>query len=229
MENTESNIILKAEGVKKNFMRTGKSSNFFTAVQSFDFALEKGKLTEITGRSGSGKSTVLNMFAGLLQPTEGKVFIDGKDIYALSEDERSHLRNQKIGLIPQGHTALLSLTVLENVLLPYILYNKENVPVERAKSLLEEVGLTSLMSSHPNELSGGELRRLSIARAMLLKPELILADEPTAGLDNENTSLVLLLLKKASEGGAAVLLVTHEDEAKKYADKVYVMDGGKLS
>jgi len=230
-DNTDNmnNTIVCAKALKKNFMRAGKASNFFTAVESLDFELEKGKLTEITGRSGSGKSTLLNMLAGLMTPSEGKVFIDGIDLYSLSEDERSHLRNEKIGLIPQGHTALLSLTVLENVLLPYILYKKDNPPEERAKDLLELVGLSSLMNSNPNELSGGELRRLAIARAMLMNPPIILADEPTAGLDNENTIQILKLLKGAAEAGAAVLLVTHEEEAKSFADKVYVMDGGKIS
>ena len=221
-------MILEAKSLKKNFMRASKSANFFTAVQPLDFSLEKGKLTEITGRSGSGKSTLLNMLAGLLVPTEGQVFVDGTDLYALGEEERSRLRNEKIGLIPQGHTALLSLTVLENVMLPYILYKKDPPPEERAKELLEKVGIADLMHSTPNELSGGELRRMAIARAMLMNPAIILADEPTAGLDDENTISVLKLLKSAAENGAAVLLVTHEDEAKQFADTMFTMDGGKL-
>lgn len=229
MEKKSNNIVLSARGLKKNFFRAAKSKNFFTAVESLDFDLEKGLVTEITGRSGSGKSTLLNMFCGLLKPSQGKVFIDDLDIYSLSEDQLSHLRNEKIGLIPQGHTALLSLSVLENVLLPYILYNKDKAPVERAKELLEEVGLSSLRNSSPNELSGGELRRLAIARAMLMEPQIILADEPTAGLDSQNSIQVLNLLKKASEKGSAVLLVSHDEEAKNYADKLYIMDGGKLN
>ncbi len=147
----------------------------------------------------------------------------------MPEGQLSQLRNKKIGLIPQGHTALLSLNLLENVLLPYILYNKDRPPLERAKELLEQVGLYSLRKSRPNELSGGELRRLAIARAMLMEPEIILADEPTAGLDSENTIQVLTLLKEAAKKGSAVLLVTHEEEAKSFADKLYLMDGGKLS
>ena len=147
-------------------------------------------MVEITGRSGSGKSTLLNMLAGMLTPTSGKVFLDDTDLYALDEKSLARLRNEKIGLIPQGHTALLSLTVLENVLLPAILYNRQNPPVDRAKALLVDVGLEALMTAKPNELSGGELRRMAIARAMLMRPSILLADEPTAGLDNENTLAV---------------------------------------
>ena len=138
------------------------------------------------------------------------------------------MRNEKIGLIPQGHTALLSLTVLENVILPAILYHKDAPPEESAKELLEKVGIGNLANAKPNELSGGELRRMAIARAMLLHPGILLADEPTAGLDNENTLAVLSLLRIAADDGAAVLLVTHENEAAQYADQVYTMDGGKL-
>lgn len=222
-------MILEALGLTKDFPRAGKGSNVFTVVQPIDLTLRAGEMIEITGRSGSGKSTLLNMLAGMLTPTSGKVLLDGADLYALDEGAVAKLRNEKIGLIPQGHTALLSLTVLENVLLPSALYHKDAAPESRAKELLEKVGLTSLMDSKPNELSGGELRRMAIARAMLMKPGIILADEPTAGLDDENVIAVLELLRGAADDGAAVLLVTHEDEAAQYADRVLTMDGGKLS
>ena len=204
-----------------------RNKNTFN-LDPLDFELECGKMIEITGRSGSGKSTMLNMLAGMLMPTSGKVLLDDTDLYALDEKSLSRLRNEKIGLIPQGHTALLSLTVLENVILPAILYHKDAQPEERAKELLEKVGIGNLANAKPNELSGGELRRMAIARAMLLHPGILLADEPTAGLDNENTLAVLSLLRIAADDGAAVLLVTHENEAAQYADQVYTMDGGKL-
>ena len=222
-------MILEAQGLTKDFPRAGKGSNVFTVVQPTDLTLRSGEMIEITGRSGSGKSTLLNMLAGMLTPTSGKVLLDGADLYSLDEESVAKLRNGKIGLIPQEHTALLSLTVLENVLLPSVLYHKDAAPESRAKELLEKVGLTSLMDSKPNELSGGELRRMAIARAMLMKPGIILADEPTAGLDDENVIAVLELLRGAADDGAAVLLVTHEDEAAQYADRVLTMDGGKLS
>lgn len=204
-----------------------RNKNTFN-LDPLDFELECGKMIEITGRSGSGKSTLLNMLAGMLTPTSGKVLLDDTDLYALDEKSLSRLRNEKIGLIPQGHTALLSLTVLENVILQAILYHKDAPPEESAKELLEKVGIGNLANAKPNELSGGELRRMAIARAMLLHPGILLADEPTAGLDNENTLAVLSLLRIAADDGAAVLLVTHENEAAQYADQVYTMDGGKL-
>ena len=219
---------LTAQSIKKDFPRKSKSSNYFTAVQTLDFEMESGKVVEITGRSGSGKSTLLNMLAGMLTPTAGKVLLDDIDLYALDEKALARLRNEKIGLIPQGHTALLSLTVLENVLLPSILYSRETPPEERARKLLTDVGLGALMDARPNELSGGELRRMAIARAMLMQPDILLADEPTAGLDSENTIGALSLLRSAADNGASVLLVTHESEAAEFADEVYVMENGKL-
>ena len=219
---------LTAQSIKKDFPRKSKSSNYFTAVQTLDFEMESGKVVEITGRSGSGKSTLLNMLAGMLTPTAGKVLLDDIDLYALDEKALARLRNEKIGLIPQGHTALLSLTVLENVLLPSILYSRETPPEERARKLLTDVGLGALMDARPNELSGGELRRMAIARAMLMQPDILLADEPTAGLDSENIIEALSLLRSAADNGASVLLVTHESEAAEFADEVYVMENGKL-
>ena len=221
-------MILTAKELKKDFPRTGRSSNYFTAVQPLDLTLRSGEMIEITGRSGSGKSTLLNMLSGMLTPTSGKVLLDETDLYSLNEKNLSRLRNEKIGFIPQGHTALRSLTVLENVLLPSILYSKEYPPEERARDLLEKVGLTELLDAKPAELSGGELRRMAIARAMLMNPGILLADEPTAGLDTENIMAVLELLRKAAYDGMAVLLVTHENEAARFADKVLIMDGGKM-
>lgn len=219
---------LIAKSIRRDFPRAGKNSNFFTAVQTLDFELHPGKMVEITGRSGSGKSTLLNMLSGMLKPTSGQVFLDETDLYALNEDSLSRLRNEKIGLVPQGHTALLSLTVLENVLLPSILYRKDLPPEKKARDLLGEVGLSGLMSAKPNELSGGELRRMAIARALIMDPPILLADEPTAGLDEENILSVLKLLRKAADTGTAVLFVTHENEAAQFADEIHTMDGGRF-
>ncbi len=222
-------MILEAKNLKKDFPRARKSSNYFTAVYPVDFVLNSSQMVEITGRSGSGKSTFLNMLSGMLTPTSGEVFLEGENLYSTSQEELARVRNEKIGLIPQGHTALLSLTILENVLLPFVLYHKEQPPVEKAKELLETVGIASLMNARPNELSGGELRRMAVARAMVMSPKVIMADEPTAGLDGENVVEVMKLLRKAADEGTAVLMVTHESEAARFADKIYTMDGGKLS
>lgn len=219
---------LEAKGIKKDFARGGNSGSVLEAVKPLDFSLESGELVEITGRSGSGKSTLLSMMAGMLVPTGGSICIDDTDIYSMKEEERSRLRNDRIGLIPQGHTALRSLTVLENVMLPFVLYHRETPPEDRAKELLQKVGLFGMKDERPNALSGGELRRMAVARALLMKPEVLLADEPTAGLDDENVELVMELLRSAADEGASVLLVTHENEARKYADRVLAMDGGRL-
>ncbi len=218
---------ISAEKITRQYFRKSRGSNVFQALKETDLNLKPGKLVEITGRSGSGKSTMLNILAGLLAPTSGKVLYDGTDIYAMEDAERSRFRNQNIGIIPQGQTGLHSLTVLENVLLPCTMYGDE-IPEEKAVALLERVGIAELRDTYPNELSGGEMRRLSIARAMLRNPGIILADEPTGDLDDENTHAVLKLLREAADNGAAVLLVTHETEAAAYADRVYVMDGGVL-
>ena len=218
---------LRAEQVSRQFFRTTKQSNVFLAVKETSLTLEPGQLVAVTGRSGSGKSTLLNMMAGLLEPTSGKVFLDDTDLYALDDKERSRLRNRSFGIIPQGQTGLSSLTVLENVKLPFLLYGEE-ASEDRALAMLEEVGIGSLANAYPNELSGGEMRRLAIARALIREPGILLADEPTGDLDDENTKTVLTLLRQAADRGAAVLLVTHEGEALPYADRVYRMNDGIL-
>lgn len=219
---------LKAEGVSRQYFRQSKLSNVFLAVNETSLILPAGQLTEITGRSGSGKSTLLHMLAGLLTPTTGRVLLGSTDLYALDDAERSKLRSKSIGVIPQGQTALRSLTVLENVKLPCMMYGDE-VADDTALELLECVGLAALRDAWPNELSGGELRRLAIVRALLRKPAVLLADEPTSNLDDENTRAVLRLLRQYADEGAAVLLVTHEREAAEYADRLLCMSDGILA
>ena len=220
--------MLRTEGVSRNFFRRRGESNYFTAVQPVDFELVPGALTEVTGRSGSGKSTFLNLLAGLLAPTSGKVWLDDVDLYSLPDGKLSRLRNRRFGVIPQGQTALRSLTVLENVLLPCALFGGE-LPADEARALLEQVGIADLADVKCGELSGGEMRRMAIARALIRRPDVLLADEPTGDLDDANTAGVLELLRGAARQGAAVLLVTHEAEARKYADVVYRMDAGRLT
>lgn len=218
---------LRAVGICKEFLRGSGETNRFQAVRETDLTLTGGTLTLLTGRSGSGKSTLLNMLAGLLSPTAGKVYLDGTDLYAMPDKALSRLRCEKIGVIPQGQTALHSLTVLENVCLPYTLYG-EAAHEDEARALLEELDIAALADARPAELSGGELRRTAIARAMLRRPAVLLADEPTADLDDENTAVVFGYLRRAAEQGAAVLAVTHETDAAQYADRVLRMHSGAL-
>lgn len=221
-------VRIGARGVAKDYPRAGASGGVLTAVRPLDLELGPGSLTALTGRSGSGKSTLLSMLAGMLAPTSGAVTLDGADLYSLDERSRSRLRNAKIGLVPQGHTALRALSVLDNVLLPSVLYSRQRPPRRRAESLLEAVGIAELARVGPHELSGGELRRMAVARALLMEPGVVLADEPTAGLDEESTTGVLELLRKTAQKGAAVLVVTHEEEAARFADRVLTMDAGEL-
>ena len=221
-------MIIEATGLTKEFARARGGKRLFTAVHPLDIGLEERQLTLVSGHSGSGKSTLANMLAGILTPTAGRVRLDGTDLYSLRDEELSRLRNERIGLIPQGHTALRALTVLDNVLLPSILYAKVEAPVDRARELLAAVGLDDLADAAPTELSGGELRRMAIARALLMDPAIVLADEPTAGLDSANATAVLTLLRDAADRGTAVLVVSHEAEAQRFADRSYVMEDGHL-
>ena len=221
-------MIIEATGVSKEFARARGGKRVFTAVHPLDIGLDEGQLTVISGHSGSGKSTLLTMLAGILTPTAGHVRVEGTDLYSLRDEERSCLRNARIGLVPQGNTALRALTVLDNVLLPSVLYSRDEVPAARGRELLTTVGLADLAEAKPTELSGGELRRMAIARALLMEPSIVLADEPTAGLDSANATAVLTLLRDAANAGAAVLVVSHEAEARHFADRSYTMEDGHL-
>ena len=221
-------MIIEATGLTKEFARARGGKRLFTAVHPLDIGLEEGQLTVVSGHSGSGKSTLANMLAGILTPTAGHVLLDGSDLYSLRDEELSRLRNERIGLVPQGHTALRALTVLDNVLLPSILYTKDEAPADRARELLVAVGLGDLTDAAPTELSGGELRRMAIARALLMDPAIVVADEPTAGLDSANATAVLTLLRDAADRGTAVLVVSHEAEAQRFADRSYIMEDGHL-
>ncbi len=220
---------LKSKGITRSFFRKGRNTNFFYALQKTDFELQEGAVTEIVGRSGSGKTTFANILSGLLVPTEGSLYLDGVDIYALSDEKRSILRNRHIGIVPQGQTGLQSLTVLENVLAPAMMYGDMKGIEAIARQYLEEMEISDLCDIYSNELSGGELRRMSIARALINSPEIIIADEPTGDLDDDTTALVLRLFRRLADKGCSVLIITHEQEVVHYADNIYRMEKGILS
>ena len=221
---------LTARNVTKEFIRVTKNSNCFTAVDNVTLELSGGELSVLMGRSGSGKTTLLNMLSGLSEPTSGSVELDDKSLYALDDKELSRLRNISFGVIPQGQTAIHSLSVFENIMLPFTLYKEGNEQDEAyAKELMKRLDILHLENAKPSELSGGELRRMAIARAVIRHPAVIFADEPTGDLDDENTLAVFEFLKASAREGAAVLVVTHENDAKDYADKLYTMSAGKLT
>lgn len=220
---------LRAEKISKDFLRYSAKNGYFIAVRETDLHLAAGTLTAVTGRSGSGKSTLLNMLGGLMKPVTGRVLVDDADLYALSEEERAELRRRHIGIAPQQLMVLSGLSVRENILLPALLAGEETEAAARADELMERLGIRKLGAVHPAELSGGELRRVTIARALVMRPEILLADEPTGDLDEETTRSVLSLLRAAADEGTAVLLVTHEPAAKDYADCCRRMDAGILT
>jgi len=221
--------MLRAENLSKRYFRKTGQANNFMAVDGVTLALNSGEVTVLMGRSGSGKTTLLNMLSGLLTPTEGKVWLGETDLYSLNDKALSRLRNEKLGVIPQGRSAIDTLTTLENILLPAQLAGGSG-DVEAAKRCMEALGIAHLSDARPAELSGGELRRMAIARALVQAPDVILADEPTGDLDDENTARVLEVLKSAAKiDGRAVLIVSHDNEAARFADHVYRMDGGALA
>ncbi len=216
---------IEAKKISKRFIRKTGKSNTFVAVKETDFSLNEGEFVTLMGRSGSGKTTFLNMLCGILPPSSGCVFLDGIDIYSLPDDEQSSLRRKKMGVVPQGQSALGNFSVLENVMLPFLIHDElENDSENYALGLLEKTQIAHLRDVSSGELSGGEMRRMAIARALVRKPSYIFADEPTGDLDDENTGFVLSLLRMAADEGAGVFVVTHEEGVKEYADKVYTME-----
>lgn len=225
-------VVIETKGISKQFFRKRADSNIFYPVHEVDFTLKGGEIAVISGASGSGKTTFINMISGILEPSEGEINILGKEIYNMNDEELSHFRNENIGTIPQGQTAIHSLTIIENVLLPFTMYNKDKDTLEKkrkqAEELLEKLQILELRDVMPSELSGGELRRMAVARAMIMEPSIIIADEPTSDLDDKNTEIVLNMLKELSKKGIALLIVTHDKGIVEFADIKYKMQDGIL-
>ncbi|MDR2370349.1 MAG: ABC transporter ATP-binding protein [Treponema sp.] len=218
--------LLELRELSKEYRRGGR---VFNAVNRVNLSVEPGDFISITGRSGSGKTTLLNMGAGLLNPTGGTVLFEGKDVYTLRDKDISFLRTEKIGYVPQGQSLLSNFTDFDNVRIPWALFKRGGDVEGRAFTLLEKVGISHLAASYPKELSGGEMRRAAIARALVNKPRLLIADEPTGDLDTETTAEIMKLFKAVAQEGTAVLIVTHELDTLDYGNKTYSMDAGNLA
>ena len=218
-------MILEARGVKKEYLRAG---NPFWALDDVSLSVDEGEFICIVGRSGSGKSTLLNILAGLLTPTSGSVCFEGREYGGMSDRELSEIRSTRLGYIMQGHGVLPNFTVLQNTLIPHVLAGRGRDAAEAAMSLLEQVGLAPLAAQYPSSLSGGELRRVSIARALLSSPVLLIADEPTGDLDGETAEEIMRIFDSIAQKGTAVLMVTHDMDFAAYGTRSYRMASGQL-
>lgn len=217
--------MIKVENLTKRFTRNDRD---FDAVRNVSLEVKKGEFAAIIGHSGSGKTTLFNMIAGLIAPLSGKIYIDGSEITAMSENEKAVFRNQNMGYVLQGQSLLNNFTILDNICMPAYLSSNAKEFRERALELLKQIGLEEFSGEYPSNLSGGEIRRVSIVRAMLNQPKVILADEPTSNLDPENSHKVMQMLKDISAQGTTVILSTHELEYLSYVDTVFKMNQGML-
>ena len=197
------------------------------AIKQMDFHIDDGEFVAIMGQSGSGKSTLLSILGGLNHPSRGKVLLDSLDIYKLSSEQRADLRSEYIGVIFQSFQLIPYLTVLENVKLPMAITGKKSKKQDKmARDVLVRVGLANKADRLPDQLSGGEQERVAIARAIVNKPPILLADEPTGSLDSNTANEILNLLKELNEEGQTIIMVTHNPDACKDTTRtIHVKDG----
>lgn len=204
------------------------SSGTLTILHDIDFSLERRQSAAIVGASGSGKSTLLSIMAGLDTPTSGQVMLDGVDLFALDEDQRAALRAQKVGFVFQSFQLLANLTAIENVMLPLELQGRSDARTEAAE-LLRRVGLGERLRHYPRVLSGGEQQRVALARAFVVRPELLLADEPTGSLDFATGEKVMeLMFELNREAGTTLVLVTHDQAIAARCERQLHIEAGRL-
>ena len=204
------------------------SSGTLTILHDIDFSLERRQSAAIVGASGSGKSTLLSIMAGLDTPTSGQVLLDGIDLFARDEDERAALRAQKVGFVFQSFQLLANLTAIENVMLPLELQGRSDARAEAAE-LLRRVGLGERLRHYPRVLSGGEQQRVALARAFVVRPELLLADEPTGSLDFATGEKVMeLMFELNREAGTTLVLVTHDASIAARCERQLHIEAGRL-
>lgn len=221
------NPILEVRGLLKSI---DSGTHRVDILRGISFAVERGQFVAIMGPSGSGKSTLLGLLAGLDTPSAGKVILDGQEIQDLAEDDMAVLRGRKIGFVFQSYQLVPTLTAEENVLLPLDLAGDGFAGAERARGLLERVGLADRFDHYPVQLSGGEQQRVALARAFVGRPPLILADEPTGNLDSANGKHVLDMLVELNRSeGATLVLVTHNRELAARADRLVTLHDGRIA
>ena len=217
--------ILKVENLCKTY---GKGENEVRAVNNVSFKVEKGEFVARIGASGSGKSTLLHLLGGVYRPTSVKVYIDGKDIYTLNNDNLAIFRRRQIGLIYQFYNLIPTLNVEENITLPCRLDGKE-VDKKRLEEVLNTLKLSNRKNHLPNQLSGGQQQRVSIGRAIINEPAIMLADEPTGNLDSKASEEVISLLRLSNKKfNQTVIVITHDEKIALEADRIITIDDGKI-
>lgn len=217
--------ILSTENLRKEY---GSGEGLVKALDGVSFEVEHGEFVAIVGTSGSGKSTLLHMLGGLDRPTDGRVYIDGKDIFSLKDEELTIFRRRKIGFVFQNYNLVPVLNVYENILLPIQLDG--NTPdAAYIDKIVEILGLKEKLNNLPNKLSGGQQQRVAIARALAAKPAIILADEPTGNLDSRTSQDVLGLLKTTSQKfSQTIVMITHNEEIAQLADRIVRIEDGRI-
>lgn len=217
--------ILKCERVRKVY---GIGDNQVTALDKIDLSVEKGEFVAVTGASGSGKSTLLHILGSVDQPTEGKVIIGGTDISVLSQTQAAIFRRRKVGLIYQFYNLIPTLTIRKNILMPLLLDKRKPSP-EYFEQIVKTLGIADKLEAMPNQLSGGQQQRAAIARSLIYRPALLLADEPTGNLDQKNSKEIIDMLKLSNHNlEQTIILITHDEKIALEADRIITMEDGRI-
>ena len=217
--------ILRVENLTKTY---GSGDNQVRALDGVSFSVEKGQFLAIIGPSGSGKSTLLHILGGVDTPTSGKVYMDGQDVYAKSEEQLAVFRRREVGLVYQFYNLIPVLDVRENITLP-VLMDGRKVNEERLKELLDVLGLVGREKHLPNQLSGGQQQRVSIGRALMNAPAVVLADEPTGNLDSKASQEIVDLLRYSNKKyGQTLIVITHDENIALQADRVIAIEDGRI-
>ena len=221
----ESMEILRCEGIKKVY---GTGNNKVAALQKVDLSVEKGEFVAIVGASGSGKSTLLHILGSVDKPTEGKVIIEGTDISTLNQTGAAIFRRRKVGLVYQFYNLIPTLTIRKNILMPLLL-DKKKPNQEYFEQVVSSLGIADKLESLPNQLSGGQQQRAAIARSLIYRPALLLADEPTGNLDQKNSKEIIDMLKLSNRNlKQTILLITHDEKIALEADRIVTIEDGQI-
>lgn len=217
--------ILRCEGIRKVY---GKGENRVTALDGVDLSAEKGEFVAIVGASGSGKSTLLHILGSVDSPTEGKVFVEGEDISRLNRKQAAIFRRRKVGIIYQFYNLIPTLTVRKNILMPLLL-DKKKENQAYFERIVTSLGIEKKLDAMPGQLSGGQQQRVAIARSLIYRPALLLADEPTGNLDRKNTVEIMDLLRLSNRNlKQTILLITHDEKIALGADRVVTIEDGRI-